>query len=421
MKLHTYTLRYLSVTLLAIISVWAVIFYFNMMDEVNDSVEDGLENYKELIIQKVSQDSTLLNKTEFAESNYSIRPTTKKHAKKHKDVYRDTMIYIVHEKEMEPFRMLTTVFKLNDNEYYELKVFSSVIEEDELMEGLFYSLIWLYIIIIASVYIVNSILLRKIWNPFYDVLKKLKDFKPGEYINTAPLPTKIQEFRELNKTVADLTERVNKTYISQKQFIENAAHELQTPLAIGINKLELLAEKQTLSEPDLNEVSSVLDNLQRLTRLNKTLLLLSRIENAQFTPSENVNLTEVITRNSELFEDFAAFRGIKIELISRKELFSKMNPDLAEILVSNLIKNAIVHNINEGKLEIAINTNSFTITNTGKDSALDKAPLFNRFHRQNTEASGTGLGMAIVKAIADNYSIKIDYHFDGLHHITVSV
>jgi len=421
MKLHNYTLRYLSVALLAIISIWAVIFYFDMMDEVNDSIEEGLENYKELIIQRISEDSTLLHETAFAESNYVIRPTTQKHAKKHKDVYQDTAIYIISEKEMEPFRMLTTVFKLKDDEYYELKIVSSVIEEDDLMEGLFYSLIWLYVIILASVYIVNSILLRRIWNPFYDVLKKLKDFKPGESIQVEPIATKIQEFRELNKTVDELTDRVNKTYISQKQFIENAAHELQTPLAIGINKLELLAEKQTLGEQDLNEVSSVLDNLQRLTRLNKTLLLLSRIENAQFTPSEEVNLTEVIKRNVELFEDFAAFRGINIVLNAEKELFKTMNPDLAEILVSNLIKNAIVHNINEGKVDIAIGSNSFFISNTGKDAALDKAQLFNRFYRQNTEASGTGLGMAIVKAIADNYSITIDYHFDGLHHIKVSL
>src|SRR5690606_760416 len=84
--------------------------------------------------------------------------------------------------------------------------------------------------------------------------------------------TQINEFQLLNNSVKKLLEKNIETYNSQKQFIENASHEMQTPLAIGLNKLELLVENHSLDEEALPIVSSVMDNLERLSRLNKSLL-----------------------------------------------------------------------------------------------------------------------------------------------------
>ncbi|HSY61455.1 MAG TPA: HAMP domain-containing sensor histidine kinase, partial [Cytophaga sp.] len=330
-----------------------------------------------------------------------------------KDIYQDTLMYMESEDDLEPVRLLKTVFTINHTDYYELKILSSMVEEDDLIEDLFFSLIWLYIILLISIFIVNTVLLKKIWKPFYGLLHQLENFNLSTS-NFQPLKTNVHEFRLLNNSVADLLKKNIELYTSQKQFIENASHELQTPLAISINKLELLAEKNELTETDLDIVASVIENLQRLTRLNKSLLLLSKIENKQFSDEETVSFNEICNRLAEDFSDLASFKTISIEIIQHSELSVKINKDLAVVLVSNLIKNAVVHTAAGGHIKITVASNAITIENTG-DKALDAQYIFKRFYKNAAEKNTTGLGLAIVKTIADKYGFEITYAYNNVH------
>ncbi len=418
MKLLNHTLKYLSITLFVIISIWAAIFYINMLDEVYDSLDDGLENYKLLIIKKAEEDSSILNKKEFAESNYEIREIPESVAVLRRDVHQDTLMYMLNEEDYEPVRMLTSAFALN-NKFYELKVISSMVEEDDLIEDLLYSLIWLYVAMIASVLVVNNFMLKKTWKPFYLLLDQLKQFKLGKDPIVTPAETQVKEFRELNEAVHLLLNRTLETYQGQKQFIENASHELQTPLAISINKLELLSEREDLTENNLVAVGQVIQTLERLKRLNKSLLLLSKIENKQFRDHEQVDINAIFKNLINEFSDFADFRNVRISLRENGQLDADMNKDLAGIFITNFLKNAIVHNHESGTVEIVINRNSFTIYNSGAEVALDAEKMFERFHKKSNEKNNNGLGLAIVKAIADLYGISVIYNFDAGHNMTV--
>jgi signal transduction histidine kinase len=418
MKLLNHTLKYLSITLLVIISIWAAIFYINMLDEVYDSLDDGLDNYKILIINRAHEDSTVLTKDTFAESNYEIREIGEKEALSRKDTHADTLMYTLNEEDFEPFRMLTSAFTLN-NRYYELKVISSMVEEDDLIEDLLYSLIWLYVAMITSIIIVNNFLLKKTWKPFYLLLDHLKQFKLGKDPVIKPAETQVKEFKELNEAVGLLINRSLEAYNGQKQFIENASHELQTPLAISINKLELLTEKEDLTETNLIAIGQVIQTLERLTRLNKSLLLLSKIENKQFQENESVDLNAVFRNLVEEFTDFAEYKNVSLTLEESGQLDAVMNKNLAEIFITNFIKNAIVHNAVNGFVRITINPTSFTIYNSGSDEALNPEKIFLRFQKKSNEKNNTGLGLAIVKAIADLYGININYSFDNGHRMTV--
>ena len=170
MKLLNYTLSYLSIALLIVVGVWAIIFYVNMLDESYDSIDDGLENSKILIIKKVESDTTLIHKTKFMESNNAIHEITDHHALHVRDIYMDSTLYMQNEKDYEPVRMLKTVFRVSNGKYYELQIVSSMVEEDDLIEDLFYAIVWLYIVLLASVLIINIVLLRKVWKPFYTIL-----------------------------------------------------------------------------------------------------------------------------------------------------------------------------------------------------------------------------------------------------------
>ena len=201
------------------------------------------------------------------------------------------------------------------------------------------------------------------------MLKQLKTFRL-EKPSIVMRPTKIEEFRLLNEAVQKMLQSNIDVYSSQKQFIENASHEMQTPLAISINKLEALSEHQ-LNEEGSILLGSALDNLERLTRLNRSLLLLSKIENKQFVSTENININELVKNILKDFSDQLDFSQITVTVNEEGECNIIMNSDLASVLISNLIKNSIVHNHTAGTIEIIIqNKNSSYKTSIKPDQRV---------------------------------------------------
>ncbi|MBB1285815.1 HAMP domain-containing histidine kinase [Flavisolibacter sp. BT320] len=417
MKLLNYTTTYLAGVLLVIISIWAALFYYAMLDEIYDSIDDGLDNQKGLIIQKITVDSTLLKQQDFIEGGFLIREISAEKALNFRDQYIDTTMYMQNEKEYEPVRLLRTVF-LHKERYYQMSVYTSMVEEDDLVLELFYALLWLYFGLLATILLLNNVVLKRIWKPFYRLLKQLKTFRLEKPSLELP-PARIEEFRLLNDAVQRLLQSNIHSYNSQKHLIENVSHELQTPLAISINKLEALAETGSLNDEQSRLLAAALDNLERLTRLNRSLLLLSRIENRQFTETESVNLNEVVKRLAADFEDQFAFRQITVSLREEAIIVLQMNADLAAILVTNLLKNALVHNQAGGSIEVMLQENFLHVSNTGGETALYGDTLFTRFHKQSTSGASTGLGLSIVKAIADLYGFSISYQFSGKHNFNV--
>lgn len=417
MKVLNYTTSYLAVVLLLLISIWATIFYYAMLDEIYDSIDDGLDNQKGLIIQKAAFDSTVFNRQQFDEGDYAIQEMSAQGALHFREQYIDTLMYMQNEKEYEPVRMLKTVFR-HQNKYYGMQIITSMVEEDDLISELFYALLWLYGGLLISILMVNNFLLKRIWKPFYHLLNQLKNFRLEKGFNITMEKTNIDEFRLLQQTVQQLLQHNIDTYTSQKHFIENASHELQTPLAISINKLEALAESPTLTEKDLSLLGSTLQNLERLTRLNKSLLLLSRIENKQFGQTEAVDMGALVQKAADDWAEQLVFYNIELKINAPETLIVNMNPDLAAILVNNLVKNSIVHNGKGGLVHIMVNKQLLVIENSGNKKPLDEKTLFTRFNA-GTSGTSTGLGLAIVKAIADLYHFSIRYTYAQKHTFTI--
>ncbi|SKB55287.1 Signal transduction histidine kinase [Parapedobacter luteus] len=419
MKLLNHTLLYLSASLIFILSIWAVVFYFSMMDEVYDSIDDGLENYKILIIKKAHQDTSLLNKRNFGESNYAIRPIKREWALRATEVFKDTAMYMEYEEEFETVRMLTTYFSTRNDRYYELKIIASMVEEDDLVADLLHALLWLYLAVIASAFIINNWVLRKIWRPFYQLQNELRGFKLGEDNVFSPPQTRVTEFRDMNDTVAALLKANIAVFQNQKQFIENVSHELQTPLAIALNKLELLLEQVQGEDAQVQLLANAIQHLERMTRLNKSLLLLSKIENQQFSKEERVDFNARLRQQIEDFGELLQYKRINLEIREEAQLNVLFNVDLADVLIANLLKNAIVHNHDGGSIRVRVTDNGFEIANTGRAQPLETDKLFTRFYRPTDHASSTGLGLAVVNAIAQRYHARVAYQYEGgLHHLS---
>ena len=418
MKLLNHTTTYFAGILLLLITVWAAVFYVAMLDEIYDSMDDGLDNQRLLVMQKAALDSTVLQKINFEEGYYKIKEVSAPNILALKDVYEDTLMYMQNEKEYEPVRLLKTIFRQN-GKYYELRVITSMVEEDDLITELVEALLILYFGLVITVLLLNNFLLKKIWKPFYKLLYQLQQFRLDKPEPLKPAKTSVDEFKQLNETVQNLLQSNIATYNSQKQFIENASHELQTPLAISLNKLELLADSSNLTEEQYQTLELAIHNLERLTRLNKSLLLLTKIENRQFAEETDVDLGALSQKLIDDFAELAAYRHIRLTLEEDCPCIQKMNPDLATVLLTNLIKNAIVHNQANGFVQVFLNAKEFRIENSGQAEPLNKAQIFNRFYKASPNNSSTGLGLAIVKAIADLYQFRVHYSYQHKHIITL--
>lgn len=283
----------ISLLLILVLGVWAVFFYMAMMDEVNDEVDDSLEDYSEVIIIRTLAGEELPSQNTGSNNQYYLREVTEEYADSREDItYKDSMVYIVEKGETEPARILTTIFKDDENRFYELTVSTPSIEKEDLTAAIRNWMIFLYVALLLVIIVVNVWVFQQSMRPLYVLLHWLDGYRIGSKNKPLENDTQITEFRKLNEAAIRNAERSEQLFEQQKQFIGNASHEIQTPLAICRNRLEMMMEDESLSESQLEELMKTHQTLEHITKLNKSLLLLSKIDNGQFTETVELELNE---------------------------------------------------------------------------------------------------------------------------------
>ena len=418
MKLFYRVLIHLLAGIFVVLSAWAFVFYWGMIEEVNDEVDDSLEDYSELIIMRSLAGKDLPSNDNGSNNQYFLREVDAAYALSKESIcYRDSMVYIDEKNESEPARILTTLFKDKDERFYELSVYTPSIEKRDLKESIFYLLIGLFVILLVIILLINIWVFHRSMKPFYQLLEWLEHYRLGKNNEKLSIETHTTEFRKLNEAVSRYVAHSEEVFEKQKQFIGNASHELQTPLAICQNRLEMLLEDETLGEQQMSEIMKTYQTLEYLSKLNKSLLLLSKIDNHQFSEEKEVCLNEVLHRYMDDYQEVYAYRDITLTVEEEGELYWNMNETLAVVLITNLLKNAFVHNINKGSIRIVISSSGIRFGNTASGSALDASRVFDRFYQGSKKKEGsTGLGLAIVDAVCRHSSLKIRYRFEENMH-----
>ena len=417
MKLLSYTYRKLALLLFLLMAVWGVLFYYAIIDEVVDETDDTLENYGEILMESALHDPSILETEGSLMSFYKFTPISEEEGRHYRQVFYDATVYIELEDEDEPVRVMCTAFRMPDGQYYELKLMISILERDDMVEAMLWYPGALFLLFLICTSIGIQLVLKGVFRPLHRLLDWLHCIQPGKEVPPLDNPTKIREFRQLSDAALDMGNRSYKAYEEQKQFIENASHELQTPLAIVRGKVELLAESEGMTEQQMEQLDEIYATLGRAVKLNKSLLLLSRIENGQYTEMEDVSVDEIL---DELLPDLMdIYEHKQVRLIRKREeqpFIIRCNHSLAQILVSNLVKNSLLHNREGGELQVLTTPTSLVIKNTG-DVPLDGEKLFRRFyHGMDGKKDSTGLGLAIARSIALSSSLKLTYEWqDGMH------
>jgi signal transduction histidine kinase len=419
MKLvYSITIR-LSIALLLLMAVWATVFYFVIMNEINDETDDSLENFAEMIIVRALAGEPLPSIDNGSNNSFHIMKVTAGYAKQYEEMrYFDEMVYLMAKGETEPARILKTVFCDVDNNYYELTVAIPTIDKQDLQETILEWLIFLYVVLLLTIIIINVLVFYRSFKPLYKLLHWINDFNVGEKIVPLENETKILEFRKLNEAVTENAKRNVKIYEQQKEFIGNASHELQTPLAICQNKLEMISEDSSFTEKQMEQLFEIQQALDRVIRLNKTLLFLTRLDNGQFIEKEKVDINNLIKNLLDDYDEIYKYRGITLHLEEKKKIAYTMNEMLASVLFGNLIRNAYIHNIEGGEIRIEIVADKIIFSNTGTGKSLDKNEIFKRFYKEGKNGTN-GLGLAIVESICKLCGIHISYSFRDKKHFFV--
>lgn len=422
MKLFYRVLAHLLTGIFVILLGWAIVFYWGIMEEINDEVDDSLEDYSELVIIRSLAGKELPAHDNGSNNQYFLKEVDASYAlSKEAICYRDSMIYIAEKGETEPARILTTIFKDKDERYYELSVYTPTIEKRDLKEAIFQLLIGLFVVLLITILVINVWVFHQSMKPFYILLDWLEKFRLGKKNDVLDNPTHTTEFRKLNEAVSRFASHSEEMFEQQKQFIGNASHEIQTPLAICQNRLEMLMEDETLSEQQMGEIAKTCQTLEYVSKLNKSLLLLSKIDNSQFASVEKVCLNEILYRYLCDYQEVYDYKGITLDVHEKNTFNITMNGTLAVVLITNLLKNAFVHNIYKGKIQIEITSSNIRFGNTGKDEHLDENHIFERFYQGSKKEGSTGLGLAIVDAICRQSQLSIQYQFvKGWHWFDIS-
>ncbi len=412
----------IALMLTLVLGVWSVLFYVAMIDEVDDEVDDSLEDYSEYIIIRALAGEELPSKNNGSNNQYYLHEVDEEYARRHPAiVYEDSMIYLAEKGETEPARILTTLFQNDEGQHFELRVLVPTIEKEDLRSAILGWIVFLYGVLLLTILLISAWLLHRSFRPLYRLLRWLDGYRMGK--TNAPLEndTNITEFRQLNEAALRNAERGERLFEQQKQFIGNASHEMQTPLAICQNRLEMLVEEENLSEHQMEEVAKTLRTLEHISKLNKSLLLLSKIDNGQFSDRIPLSLNVVLQRYVEDYREVYAYRNIALEVDDRGEFRVEMNETLATILVTNLLKNAFVHNCDKGHIRVEITPSSMTFRNSGGGAPLAAEHIFERFYQGAKKEGSTGLGLAIVHSICKLEGLNIRYRFErGEHCFEVS-
>ena len=349
-----------------------------------------------------------------------VQPSTNIRKLEKNDNLKDSIFIVekphdfLHFEEIDRFRCLSKVIYLNKKPY-RFNIETNIEETQETIFFISITTVFLFVLIVGGLLFLNRRLSKSVWKPFRETLDQLKTFSLNNQTKIEFSKTDVSEFDELNQSLTKLIEHNVSVYKTQKEFTENASHELQTPLAILKNKLDILLQNQDLTEKQYQIAEEMNRALSRSSRINKNLLLLAKIDNKQFENSE-IHLDELLNQSMEILQEHFEQKNISVKTEISDNVKVNGNIGLTEVLINNLIINAIRHTSINGSILIRLSQSEFEVSNSGTEK-LNSDLLFKRFSRFSKDNNGSGLGLAIVQEICKSQNWTIDYRFENNNHI----
>jgi signal transduction histidine kinase len=410
--------RYLLVWLPLVMLIGSILFYVLMSAHAHHMAEEQL-GLKQKNIRTALMTSRGLADTHITGEYDLVKGDPVRGHQLHKQ--RDTTLYYPADKAWVTFKILTEQFVIT-GQTYQLTTYISSKEIAHLIIKVFIAEIFVFVLLLIAIVVINQKSSGLLWRPFYATMKKVKEY---DIVKDQSLQltqqTGIAEFDQLNQVITRLIGNVTRAYSNQKQFVENASHEIQTPLAIIRSKLDLLINNPGLTEETAGLLADITEANDRLSQMNKNLLLLTKIDNNQFPDQSDIDLSNAIEKLLNWYQDYYEETPPRAERSIQPGVSVKANASLIDILINNLISNAFMHNIPHGYVHVLLNSRELIIENTGHPIEGETDQLFERFKKGRDQSKTTGLGLSLVRRICQIYQYRLNYSYkDNIHRVTVN-
>ncbi|MEP0006712.1 MAG: HAMP domain-containing sensor histidine kinase [Balneola sp.] len=419
MKLFTkFLLIYLAVSVV-VLGIGGIISYHIIKDEIDRELKFEFLDRIDRVTYLLEQGKTFAKFRELdQDENLIITPLST--FKENNTQVSDTLIWDDRLEREEKNVKVSAFRNINDTTYF-ISTYGNMIESNDVREAVISILLWILGLQVLGAVGIGFVVSGPLFKPFRNTLNRIQNFQINEKKYLKAEPTNVKEFRDLNIFVEEMTKKAVSDFNNLKEFAENASHELQTPVAIAKGKLELLTETN-LNEQQYSYVEKLETTLNKLSRLNDSLALLTKIENHEFSTNETVNISTIIKDGIDAFQELLSLNNLKLATDISDSVILKIHPSLAEILWSNLFRNAVNHNIQNGEINIKLNSDYLEISNTGKELNTEPSVLFERFKKGEQNSDSIGLGLSIVKRIVDQNAMPISYTTEkNWHTVRISL
>ncbi len=408
----------LSVALVITLALWGWLSYRTMERKIHADTDMILRDYSDEIISRKLAGTELPDRFNGVYHTYYIVEVTPEYAAEHQGVeYRDAETYMVTQEDFASSRMRSQIFMDRDGKYYKIAVSLPTFERETLVEHALGWTVLLFFVLLVTLIIIAVLVLDYNMRPFRDLMDWMDGYVPGHPHGPIPSKTDVVEFQKLAASVKEAVDRFEHEYEERRIFIGNAAHELQTPLAVCQNRIEMMMDRPDLDEEMASELVKLHRSIQHLVRLNKTLLLLSKIENDQFPDTAEVDFMAMLRDAVELNDEIYSYKNIRSSFVSDGAFAVTVNEQMASVLVNNLLKNAYAHSPQKGNVEVHVTSSGFSVSNPG-EAPLDRSRMFSRFYLPGGRKEGsTGLGLALAYSVCERNGMKLSYDFSDNRHI----
>jgi len=388
--------------------------YFAIRKDIYKQIDVSLVTEKGIIQDQVEQDEVIPDFSATFRHQIDVRFLNSRVPET--EIIKDTILHDDQSGDDLPYRFIYYTGNTIKKRGYSITIYQVLSEKIHLLESISLFTFFLFISLLFISLLLNYLISRKLWSPFYKSVEKADSFN---ILSETPLElpdTDILEFQQLNKVIERMTRKMRNDYLNLKEFNENASHEIQTPLAIIRSKTELLMQSKNLRKGSIELIKSINEATNRLFKLNQGLMLISKIDNQYYYETKTISLREIVTVLLDNYREIMQLRNIRIEFEASSRGMVEMNEVLAEVLVSNLLSNAVRYNVNKGFIRCSINDQYLIVSNSGLPLSSEPELLFRRFYKSSDNPQSVGLGLSIVKKITDNYKMDISYKCIGTVH-----
>jgi signal transduction histidine kinase len=252
------------------------------------------------------------------------------------------------------------------------------------------------------------------------VSDKLSQIKEPQQFSHQPLATNTAEFRILDDAVGEMMKRIQKAFNQEREFISHASHELKTPISVLQSKIEAFFAAPNLSESQMQKLMDMQSTVQEMKKVVNSLLLMSKVNNAQFVKDEAIHVDRLLEEMLDEWEIAAEEKNIKLALHTERNLFwGPSNASLFRIMVQNALTNAIKYSGLGSKVDVRLSSKEHQIEIQLSDQGpgipkdileqIQNGTVF----LKDAQNDRSGFGLLLTYKIALFLGIRVDLESDG--------